>query len=124
MNLPRGKKPQFKITPESTKAWTLAFYPAVIILVVVFIVITNRPITTELIGLCVGLLTAGSLKVAIKKSGENDDNVNSNGDSPDDLRNSGDQKLASDNRSRPNNFDRWWNNYFRLWSNEVGGLPI
>lgn len=121
MNVPnRRKKPQ--LTPETMKAWTLAVYPAAVLLLVGFLFLTNRPITTEIIGLVVGLLTAGGLQAAIKKNGASSAESSDSDVSSNMFRRPGDSVLESRDRSRPDDPDSWTNRFVGLWRNQVWAI--
>jgi len=110
-------------SPEKTQAWTLALYPLVIIGLSIFMVLTEKKITTDVSGLFLGLLTAGTLHAAAtKKKGES--NADSNDSHPDDesVRKSGDPEVESRNRSWTDNLNRWRNGHFRVRRNQMGGL--
>ena len=124
MNLPLGKKKKHDFTPETTRAWTLALYPAIIVGVIIFMIVTNRPINTEAIGLFIGLLTAGSLQVAIKKNGDKSDNDFNALDPSSDIHSSSPSKLEQGNRSGTDDSDPWDDRNLSLWGYEVGGLSI
>jgi len=59
----------FNVTPEKTQAWSLALYPAVVLGLVVFMILSGRQVTTDVIGLFIGLIAAGSLKAVVQKKG-------------------------------------------------------
>lgn len=100
-------KRRFEFTPEKTQAWGLALIPSVILILVVFMVVTKRPITTDIIGLFIGLITAGSLKAAIqKRGGEQRGNDSDSGQSDRDIRVSGREELETKHWRRPNDPDR------------------
>lgn len=103
MNIHRKKQ----ITPEKAQAWSLAMYPLVILALVIFMIVTNRPITTDVIGLFMGLIAAGSLKAVVQKKG--DDRAKSD-DSSDHSRNvhrTRSEELETNDWRRPDDPNRW-----------------
>lgn len=116
------KRRGIQITPEKTQAWGLALIPVVIITLVVFMVVTRRPITTDIIGLFIGLITAGSLQAAVQKKGQ------SRGDSSDSANPSGrvhrigSEELETDDWRRSHNSHRRRFGLVRLYSNQMDYL--
>jgi hypothetical protein len=98
-----------KFTPETTQAWGLAMYPIIVLVLAVFMVVTRRPITTDISGLFLGLTVAGSLQAAVKRKAASNADSNNNDRADDDIhrsRNSelevGDWRRPSDTNSGPN----------------------
>lgn len=118
-----GSRRPPRFTPEKTKAWTLALYPAAAAIGVAFLLITNRPITTEIIGLFVALLTAGGLQVAIKKNGDaSNDNPDRASDRDRGLRNTRSKELGQDDWRGTDDSDRWGHRCVRIWRGQMGRL--
>lgn len=111
-------KPKREFTPEIAQAWTLALYPAAMLLGVAFLLGTNTEITTEIIGLFIGLLTAGSLEAAVKKSrsknGESGANRSYSDSDRDRVRPPSQEELGDDNRRRSDNSGGGSDFYFSL----------
>lgn len=104
MNIHRNKR---KITPEKTQAWSLALYPAVILILVVFMIITNRQVTTDIIGLFIGLVAAGSLQAAVQKKGGDSDNRTGPDGNTRGVHRPSSEELATDDWRRPDDPNRW-----------------
>lgn len=111
-----------RITPEKTQAWGLALIPLVIIVLVVFMIITRRPITTDIIGLFIGLITAGSLQAAVQKKGtfrgDSGDSANPSGR----VRRIGSEELETDDWRRPHDSHRRRFGLVGLCSNQMDYL--
>jgi hypothetical protein len=114
------KQIHHEITPEKTQAWSLALYPAVILSLVVFMIVLNRPITTDIIGLFIGLVTAGSLQAAVKKRKVENADVNRNDDTDPGVHPTSDKKLGFNDWRGPDDIDRWRNGRFRLRRSQMG----
>lgn len=112
-----------RFTPEKTKAWTLALYPAAAAVGVAFLLITNRPITTEIIGLFVALITAGGLQVAIKKNGDSYADPDRTSSRDRGVRDTGSKELGKDDWRGTDDSDRWGNRCVSIRGREMGGLP-
>jgi len=94
-----------KITPETTQAWGLAMYPIIVLVLAVFMVVTRRPITTDISGLFLGLTVAGSLQAAVKRKAASSADSNNNDRPDDDVRHSRNSELEGSDRRRSSNFD-------------------
>lgn len=97
----------WRITPERTREWTLALYPAAILLVVVFLIFADREITGDMIGLFIGLLTAAGLQFAVRKNGGKDADSSNTSSSSGTIRFPSSEVLEDDDRGGTHNFNRW-----------------
>lgn len=62
------------LSPENLKNWTFAMYPAAALVGSGFLLVTERKVTTETVGLIVGLLTAGTVQAVVKERPKKPDN--------------------------------------------------
>lgn len=104
-----------KWSPERTQAWTLALFPAAVLVFSSFLIFAHQDITVDKISLLIALLTGGALQVTItkrEKRGQSD----SNGNNRSDIRSSGKDELAQNDRSGPNYFNRRFHAPRSIWS--------
>ncbi len=112
-----------QFTPEKAQAWGLAMYPLIVIILVVFMVVSRRQVTTDISGLFLGLTVAGSLQAAVKKRGVQNAQSNDSRDSDDDIRGSSNSALEIRDRGRPNNSDRGTDRSLRVRLSQMGKPP-
>lgn len=112
-----------RLTPDNLYAWTLALYPLAILVGFGFLLITHQEITTELVGLFIGLLTAGSLKVAIKGGNNREENGDGNyrRNSNNHLRDIGRDELGASDRGGADDSDHRFN--VLVWLRRRGLCP-
>lgn len=115
----RSKRRGIVLTPEKTQAWGLALIPLAIIFLVTFMVVTRRPITTDVIGLFIGLLTAGSLQAAVQKKGQSRGDTSDSDNPSGRVRRISREELDTDDWRRSNDSHRRRLSLVWLYSNQM-----
>lgn len=113
MNI-KPQKDWSKLTPERTQAWGLAMYPIIVLVLAVFMVVTRRPITTDISGLLLGLTVAGSLQAAVKRKVDGSAESNNTNDPGGNVRGTSNTSLENSSRGRTGNPDNGSNSRIRI----------